>query len=104
MRGLVVITGKKGATPNQRCRRDSGATDHLGSSFSRFFPNQRGTAPKSLHGEVRFAEDVLVDDCRREQRQPGRLRGLNINGSFRYKNVVPFRATCILKGYSIYLD
>ena len=47
------------------------------------FPDQRETAPQGLHGEIRFAEDELVDDCRREQRQPGRLRhhaGINADG------------------------
>ena len=37
-------------------------------------PDQRKTAPKGLHGEVRFAENELVDNFRRKQRQPGRLR------------------------------
>ena len=47
------------------------------------FPDQRKTAPQGLHGEVRFAEDELADDCRREQRQSRRLRhyaGIDADG------------------------
>lgn len=39
--------------------------------------------PKGLHGEVRFAENELVDDFRRKQRQPDSLRhhaGINADG------------------------
>ena len=46
-------------------------------------PDQRETAPQGLHGEVRFAENELVDDFRRKQRQPGCLRhhaGIDTDG------------------------
>ena len=46
-------------------------------------PDHRETVPKGLHGEVRFAENELVDDFRRKQRQPGRLRhhaGIDADG------------------------